>query len=145
MEIDSTRRIRQSRQTLGENRNVEVAQQTKRMASELQIGEQLGLMQTGDLVDSFQFKNYGLLDQHIVPEGDTEVPAPKGYRDHTLSIVGQADFLKHDTKAFLVHGLQQTGPEFTMHFNTAADNPFSQGIEFVCRPFHVSSFLWFSM
>lgn len=100
-----------------ENRDVEVDQETELAFGQSQIGQQLGVMHRGEVVDGFQFHDHSLIDSDVDPIAGRNLHPFVDQRQLALHDESDAAQLQFVFQAFLVGVLQATGAEKAMHLD----------------------------
>jgi hypothetical protein len=122
-----------------QRRAVEVQQQAKLAAAQVQIGQHLGLMNCQNSIDGLDFEDQLLLYNEIHPVAAINAKPLVNDRQWNVSGKRDATVREFETQSLLVGRLEQTGTKLPMHLDHEADHPFRQ------LPSARSAYVFFSL
>ena len=105
-------------------RNIEIDQQPELVATEFQIGENLGEMQREQFLHCLQLQNHAIFDDEINPVGCVELNAV--IDDGESHLMGEADAVSRElvAKAGAVSAFKTAGSQCCVHSESGAEDPF---------------------
>jgi hypothetical protein len=100
----------------------EIDQQAERKAHQSQVGEQLLVVDGGELLDGFEFDHKATLDHQIRPKTLVEANPALFNRDRLLAHDGPAMVLQDFGQDRLVNRFQQAGPQVAVQVKCGIDD-----------------------
>src|SRR5260221_6080568 len=108
--------------SLGQQRRVEVDQETNAHSRQLHVGKQLCLMDWHNSLNCFQLQNHFLPHNQVDPITAVELEALVRNWKVDLTLEGQPAQMQFVAEALLISGLQQPRTEMPMHFNGCSND-----------------------